>query len=336
MIRDSLRKSVFCFFLLSSFSLYSDTTFKVVVLGSGGGPLENNLSGYLFAAKDSENFIAVDAGTLLSGIFQAQARNSFQDVPLDPSSKFDREATILRSQIKGYLISHPHLDHVGALVINSTIDTKKPILGTSFTINSIRDHLFNWKIWPNFGSEGIKPHLNQYQYQRLKMQQRTPIPDFGMTVEAFPLSHPDGYLSTAFLIEHKDRYILYFGDTSPDTLEPKQRMRAVWERVAPLIRENRLTAIFLECSYSDRQKTNELFGHLDPRYMMEELQQLASLVDPTKSKTSLAGFKVVVTHIKSTLLKQASARDCIEFELRKLNDLGIDFIFPVQGEKLEF
>lgn len=323
-------------FLLSNFSLYADAAFKVIVLGCGGGPLENNLSGYLFAAKDSEDFIAVDAGTLLSGIFRAQARSSFQEIPSDPSSAFDPEATIFRNQIKCYLISHPHLDHVGALVINSPIDTKKPIFGTPFTIDSIRDHLFNWKVWPNFGSEGKKPCLNQYQYQRLKMQQRTPILELGITVEAFPLSHPDGYLSTAFLIESKDQYILYFGDTSPDAMEPKKRIRAVWERIVPLIRQNKLTAIFLECSYSDRQQASELYGHLDPIYMMEELQQLASLVDPTKPKTSLSGFKVVVTHIKNTFLKQASARDCIEFELRRLNDLGIDFIFPEQGEKLEF
>ncbi len=331
-----IRWLISLFFLFSSFSLYSDTAFKVIVLGCGGGPLENNLSGYLFATKDSEDFIAVDAGTLLSGIFRAQARNSFQRIPNDPSSEFDPEATILRNQIKGYLISHPHLDHIGALVINSPIDTKKPIFGTSFTIDSIRDHLFNWKIWPNFGSEGKKPRLNQYQYQRLKMLQRTPIPELGISVEAFPLSHPDGYQSTAFLIEYKDQYILYFGDTSPDALEPKKRIRAVWERVAPLIRANKLSAIFLECSYSDRQKVNELYGHLDPMYMMEELQQLASLVDPIKPKTSLSGFKVVVTHIQNTLLKQASARDFIEFELNKLNDLGINFFLPEQGQKLEF
>jgi len=273
---------------------------------------------------------------LLSGIFLAQEKNSFQSVANDSSSIYNFEGTFLRQHVKAYLISHPHLDHVGALVINSVVDTKKPILGTPFTINSIRDHLFNWKIWPNFGSEGKKPRLHQYQYQRLKFQQRTPIAQTKMTVEAFPLSHPDGYLSTAFLIECDGQYIVYFGDTSPDALEPKKWIRNVWKNITPLIREKKLNAIFLECSYSDRQKANELYGHLDPMYMMQELQQLATMVNPTRPETALDGFKVIVTHIKNTLLKANPGREMIESELKRLNNLGIDFIFPEQGQRFEF
>jgi 3',5'-cyclic-nucleotide phosphodiesterase len=327
---------IYFLFLFSSFSLNSQINFQVVVLGCGGGPLENNLSGYLIAANGSENFIALDAGTLLSGIFYAQARNSFQRNSGDPSSAYAPEAIILRNQIKAYLISHPHLDHIAALAINSAMDTKKLIFGTAFTIDSIRDHIFNWKIWPNFGSEGEQPCLNQYQYQRLNIQQTMKIPDTGMTVEAFPLNHPNGYLSTAFLIECFDRYIVYFGDTSPDALESEKCLQGVWERIAPLIYQNKLNAIFFECSYSNLQKANELYGHLNSMYMMQELHSLAELVDPAHPKTSLKGFQVVVTHIKNALLKGLSSKEIIEIELNRLNDLGIDFIFPEQGQKLEF
>lgn len=113
-------------------------------------------------------------------------------------------------------------------------------------------------------------------------------------------------------------------------------MVKVWERAAPLIRQKKLRAIFLECSYTDAQKQSELYGHLNPRFFMQEMNHLARLVDPDHLKTSLIGLDVVVTHIKERLIKDASAKELIEHELTEQNDLGINLIFPDQGQKLEF
>ena len=88
--------------------------------------------------------------------------------------------------------------------------------------------------------------MGQYQYRRLQLQQKMAIPGTKLTMEPFLLSHPDGYPSTAFLIESNDAYLIYLGDTAPDALEKKKHLRPIWERVAPLIRDNKLSAIFLE------------------------------------------------------------------------------------------
>ncbi|MBS0650794.1 MAG: 3',5'-cyclic-nucleotide phosphodiesterase [Verrucomicrobia bacterium] len=196
--------------LLFMFSLWSQETFKVVVLGCHGGPKENNLSGYLIAPKDSNDYIALDAGTLLDGIFLAAQNNCFSDIKTDPNNELSLELDVLRNHVKAYLISHAHLDHVAGLVINSTADVKKPIFGIDTTINMIRDNLFNWQTWPNFGSEGKKPLINQYQYQRMKAAKQVPIPSTSMTAEPFYLNHPNGYLSTAFIIESSGSYVVYF------------------------------------------------------------------------------------------------------------------------------
>lgn len=322
--------------IFTTLSLYSITyaeSFTIIVLGNHGGPRENNISGYLIAPIGSNNFISLDAGSLLHGIYLAEKKDSFQDITINSINTLDIETEILRNHIKGYLISHAHLDHIAGLILNSTADTEKPIFGIDPTINFIRDHLFNWKIWPNFGSEGKKPRLNKYQYQRLKIKEKIYISDTDFTVEPFLLSHSNCCPSTAFLLEAFGFYVLYFGDTSPDSLESKNHMETIWRRVAPLIQQNKLRGIFLECSYS--QKETELFGHLNSKYMIEELNTLANFVSPTSPQTALAGLKIIVTHIKSAMVNGITATQSIREELEMLNTLGVQFIFPEQGERIQ-
>jgi len=321
--------SIFCF-IAHSF-VGAESSFKVVVLGAHGGPRENNLSSYLLASKKGSDFIALDAGSLLNGIYLAHQMGSFDDVVVGGELKFEGE--ILRNHVKAYLISHAHLDHIAGLVINSPKDISKPIFGIDSTIDFIRDYVFNWQIWPNFGSEGKNP-LNQYQYQRMQEGQKMSIPNTEMSVEVFILNHPGGYQSSAFLIRAEDAYALYFGDTSPDAIESEKRIETVWKNVVPLIQKNLLKCIFIECSFTDKQDPKMLLGHLDAKYLMEELSQLAMFVDPVNP--SLNNCKVIVTHIKETLEKGPSSQEMIEKEIGKLNSLGIEFIFPKQGERIEF
>lgn len=322
-------------FVSTSFAA-STPFFQVVALGCGGGPVENNLSCYLFAPIGDSNFVAMDAGTLLSGLELANAKKAFEGIEFSPTAKFNSVGEIFREHIKAYCISHAHLDHISGLVINSTADVRKNIYGLAQTIDDIRDCLFNWRIWPNFGDEGKLPHLKLYHYVRLPLAQSIAIPKTKLSVEAFHLTHPDGYLSTAFLLESQGEYILYFGDTGPDSLSEKKPLKKIWEKIAPLIQKKKLHSLFLECSFSDATTTNQLYGHLTPRYMMETLRDLAQQVNADDPKTALKGLKVVVTHIKDSLSKNSDPRKQIAQELEKLNDLGVEWIFPSQGERMLF
>src|SRR5947209_6277265 len=125
------RYSIFCYccLLLNGLSLTAQTrgtaSFKIVPLGVRGGLDESNLSAYMLAPAGSNDYICLDAGTLYSGIQKAVAARVFDS----------SESVVLKKYIRGYLISHPHLDHVSGLIINSPDDAPKNIYGTPFCLN---------------------------------------------------------------------------------------------------------------------------------------------------------------------------------------------------------
>ncbi len=309
--------------------------FNVVVLGCEGGLAEGNLSCYLLTRPGSGSYVALDAGTVLGGLRQAVARGSLNDCKPGRDSNQSHEGWVLRQGIKAYLVSHAHIDHVSGLVIDSTDDTPKPLLGLNPTIDDLRDHLFNWKTWPNFGSEGERP-LNQYRYQRLSEGESCSVEGTDLQVQAFTLSHSNHYPSSAFLVRGGEQYLLYCGDTGPDEVEKSQGLQRVWEACAPLVREGRLRGVMLESSYPFGREPGQLFGHLTPEWLMKELHRLAALVDPQQPQKALAGLKVAVTHIKPSLEKGKPPRQLVEEQLRQRNDLGVEFVFPEQGQRLDF
>ena len=76
------------------------------------------------------------------------------------SSQTDIEIFI-REQIKAYLISHGHLDHISGFLLNTPNDKPgKFIVGLNQTINIIREHYFNNQAWADFGSTGLKVNKN--------------------------------------------------------------------------------------------------------------------------------------------------------------------------------
>ena len=67
----------------------SSPKFATIVLGNTGGPREDNLSSYLLAPKGEDNFVALDAGTLLVGISKARKMGNFGSLSLPHESPFN-------------------------------------------------------------------------------------------------------------------------------------------------------------------------------------------------------------------------------------------------------
>jgi 3',5'-cyclic-nucleotide phosphodiesterase len=293
------------------------SSFQVVPLGIKGGIDEKNLSAYLLAPANTKDFICLDAGTINAGIEKAIENKVFKV----------STSEVLRKYIKGYLISHAHLDHVSGLIINSPADSSKTVYATQKCMEMMENHYFNDQTWANFGDKGVGFPLKKYHFQTLNIGEEAPISNTKMTVKAFPLSHVNPFESTAFLIKSEESYALYLGDTGPDSVEKSDKLKALWTAVAPLVQKNQLKGIFIEVSFPNEQPDQFLFGHLTPNYLMKELHILEDLA----GKDSLKNFKIIITHLKPPAKNIVKIKE----QLKKQNDLGLKIIYPEQGKRFE-
>jgi cAMP phosphodiesterase len=292
--------------------------FTVVPVGVKGGLAEGNLSAYMVAAAGTHDFVSLDAGSLRTGVEKAVANHVFS-VSADE---------VLKHYIKAYCISHPHLDHVAGLLLNAPDDVPKPIYGLPTCLNIIQNDYFNWQAWPNFGNAGNAPALRKYQLQALATQQETAIENTALQVRPFVLSHGNAYQSAAFLVRNKDSYLLYLGDTGADEIEQSHCLHDLWQAIQPLVQQNQLKAIFIESSYANAQPTQQLFGHLTPALLMQEMAALARLT----GTAALRDLPIVVTHIKPG----EGNEQTIKKQLLAANLLHVKLIFPEQGQPLQF
>ena len=292
-------------------------SFKIVPLGVLGGVDESNMSAYMLAAGGTNNYICLDAGTLYDGLKKAVANKVFTIQP----------EQVLRRYIKGYFISHSHLDHLSGLIINSPIDTNKNIYAFADCINTIKTHYFTSKSWSNFGNEGEAPILNKYTYKVLSPAVETAIDNTKLTVKAFPLSHSN-LISTAFLVKSNSAYALYLGDVGSDAIEKSNNLQNLWQAIAPLIKTKQLKTIMIEVSFPNEQPDGSLYGHLTPRLLMAEMEKLSMLT----GRSALKNLNVVITHFKLP----ATNITKIKTQLTAENKLGMNIIYPVQGKMMEF
>ncbi|KTD06360.1 3',5'-cyclic-nucleotide phosphodiesterase [Legionella gratiana] len=321
-----MRQLLITIFIFLSNAAYCAPVFEIVPLGVHGGLKDGNLSAYLLKTIESENYTALDGGTLVHGLEVAVDRQSLRNKNVEE---------LLQKYIPAYLISHAHLDHLMGLVMaQPELRERQTIMAREETMQALQKNIFNWSVWGNFGDRGEIPHLNYQHYQTMPLVQWIDIPNTDLQVKVFPLSH-GGMASSAFLIRYKTEYILYFGDTGADSIEKSTNMERIWKEIAPLIRNKQLHAIMLECSFLNSQPDDKLFGHLKPNLFMLELRQLASIVDSLNLRNSLRGLPVVVTHIKPRLVdfsnSEEDAGSQVISELSQENDIGVELIKPEQG-----
>lgn len=325
--------------LLSSFQTLGDSNtvyppkpaFELIVLGDSGGIQDGNLSAFLLRSASNPNYVALDAGTLVNGINRALAQGAFSRLNPQASSQWRVAGNVLREHVKGYLISHAHLDHINGLLVASPEDSKKNIYALASVNQMVGETYFNGKAWANFSDRGIPPTLNKYHMIDLPVGEKVTLEATDLVVTAFSLSHP--VESAAFVIEHGKDMFVYFGDTGADSIEKQGKLDTIWRFLASQMAEKTLRGIIIETSFENERPHNLLFGHLTPELLMQELVNFTAKLPAGKS---LYGLKVVISHIKYTLANGVNPRENIRRQLDKANTVGIEIIVPEQGQILLF
>ena len=315
LLNEYMKKTIFT--ALLSLPLFGfGQSIEIVPLGVYGGSDESNLSAYLVGEKDKNEYIAMDGGTIYSGIKTAIKNETFTTSIND----------VLKNYIKGYFISHGHLDHLGGMIINSPEDAKKPIYGTKEMIKVLKENYFTNAAWANFGSEGELPIINKYQYKEFKNKDEFTIENTNLNAKIYELSHVNPWKSSAIKVSTATQSLIYFGDTGADRLEKTYHLKNVWQDIAPEIKSGKLKTIMLEVSFPNSQPDHLLFGHLTPKLFMEEMNVLANYVGKEKMKY----LNIVITHIKP----KEDFEKIIKQELEISNNLQLNLIYPQQGKRI--
>jgi cAMP phosphodiesterase len=66
------------------------------------------------------------------------------------------------------------------------------------------------------------------------------------------------------------------------------------------------------------------------------LNQLARIINEKEPEKALKGLKIIISHVKTNGDKNDNSLNTIKYQLEKGNNLDVKYIFPEQGEKIEF
>lgn len=188
-----------------------------------------------------------------------------------------------QSQVDHVLISHAHLDHVRDLASLADniccIDRKHPltVFSTSRIIETLKKHIFNNAIWPDF-SVLPSPEKPVLKFQPLLTGEKVAIGPLRVT--AVPVHH--SVETVAYVIESGNESsrlaVVFVGDTGPT--------QEIW-RIAG--QEPNLRAVFVETSLpQEMADMAERTGHLTPVGLALELEKLG----PLRAKIYLYHMKI--------------------------------------------
>lgn len=293
----------------------ANTGLEITALGVRGGVVDGDLTAFLIHPLGDPRALTCDAGTLAQGLRVAG---------LNPDHA-------IKEDIRAYLITHAHLDHVAGMLIAATDYPGKTVYALPSTNTVLSEDYLNWRAWPNFADRGAMPRLGTLRLHDMTPGVAEAVTGTAMTATPWPLDH-GGVQSTAFLIESGPSAALCLGDHGPDTATHGET-HALWQAVAPTLRAGHLRAIITEVSYPDPREDRQLFGHMTPSRLIAALRDLAQVAGGAET---LRGVDVIVDHIKYPPGQESAWRKTITAQLALARDLPVHFILPRQGQRFTY
>jgi ribonuclease BN (tRNA processing enzyme) len=161
-------------------------------------------------------------------------------------------------------VTHSHMDHVTSIpFLADTVGgmREKPITvhATRETLRILRDHLFNWKLWPDFSQipDGRNPVL---RYSEIEMG--VPVSLGGRKITALPANHV--VPAVGFQLDSGKTSLVFTGDTTTND--------ALWPYVNRIAN---LRYLIIETALSDREHALAVASkHLCPSLLADELAKL--------------------------------------------------------------
>jgi ribonuclease BN (tRNA processing enzyme) len=168
------------------------------------------------------------------------------------------------SHIDHIFITHSHLDHVTSIPF--LVDTvggmrSRPIVvhATRATTEILRNHLFNWAIWPDF-SEIPSPDRPFLRYEELEVGRTLDLD--GRMITAIPANHT--VPAVGYHLDSGTASLVFSGDTGVND--------ALW-KIAN--RAPNLKYLIIETAFSNKERQlAEVSRHLCPSMLAEELAKL--------------------------------------------------------------
>lgn len=211
---------------------------KVKILGCSGG-----IGGSLqrTTALEVDHDILIDAGTGAADLSLAEL-----------------------AAIDHVFLTHAHLDHIAALplMIDSVADLRdRPltVYGSSATLAALRQHIFNWVIWPDF-SEIPNRERAVMRYQTLEIGQTIRLGQRKIT--ALPAEHT--VPAAGYQLDSGTASFVFTGDTT------------VNERFWPVVNAiANLRYLVIETAFANRDRALATASkHLCPSLLASELARL--------------------------------------------------------------
>lgn len=248
---------------------------KVRILGCSGGIGGRHLRTTSLLV---DNDILIDAGTGVGDLSIAQL-----------------------AQIDHLFLTHSHLDHIACLpfmvdTVGEMRDKPLTVYAQQATIEILRNHIFNWSVWPDFTviPSAEQPHI---RFETIRVGQEM---KFGWrTVRALPADHI--VPAVGYHLDSGHASLVFTGDTTA--------CPALWAEINKIIN---LRYLIIETAFSNREKKLAIMSkHLCPSMLAEELTQLQRAAE------------LFITHLKpgQIELTMQEIEECVgEFKPRMLQN----------------
>jgi len=186
------------------------------------------------------------------------------DILIDAGSGVGDLTLAELSQIDHIFITHSHLDHVTSIPF--LVDTvggmrSRPITvyATRATIEIMRNHLFNWSIWPDF-TEIPTAEAPFLRYQEIELGAMVKLG--ARSITPIPARHT--VPAVGYHLDSGAASLVFTGDTGPND--------ALWRVVNAI---GNLKFLIIETAFSNKErKLAEMARHLCPATLAEELAKL--------------------------------------------------------------